>query len=164
MSKKDLLLSAALLVAICRGGAQASDNACRETDDPARSDKASYAPIHYTATSVTVNIQKGGSGTALASGFNAVNEPQKMTCHAEQGCLLSSITMIMPNDPGGAYVCTFVDGVPLGPPAPSPIVGYLNFLQSKRVAAGTHSVQTKVFVQSPTFLLPWEVDYTLYDQ
>jgi hypothetical protein len=163
MSGNHPFVLAALLAAGCWNPpmAVAAGNPCAGSVDARETEAESRGPIHFESSKVTVDIKKGKGGTLLAAGFNDLAR-QTLECHAIDGCLFTVTAMVMARDPGSSYLCTYVDGSPVGP-QPAPLVGYLNFLGSRRIATGTHSIQTKVFVESSTTILPWEVDYTLYD-
>ncbi len=110
---------------------------------------------HYRATHVEVVVHHGRGGPASV-GFNDIDSPAKLTCKAAAGCLLT-VERHTASNTGGAF-CSFVDGVPMRPHFDGQVESF------EKIAAGSHSAQTKLWADNPGSVLPWVITYTLYDK
>jgi len=98
-------------------------------------------------------IQTASGGTTLNHGFNTIDGTQRLSCTTS--CTIFTSAMVQLQTTGNWAICAVVDGKNINPPCPfqgsaaqrgTYITG--NSQQSWPVSAGTHTVQTQVFVSS----------------
>jgi hypothetical protein len=110
-------------------------------------------------------VQSSLGGNTLSAGFNNLDSLQRLNC--KSSCTILVSAMVQLSTAGNWAICAVVDGKNINPPCPyqgslpdtgSYVTG--NSQQSWTVAAGSHTVQTQVFVTSanafPTTLGNWQ--------
>lgn len=149
-------LYAAVLVCGLATTAFADTNPCPEGAGASETD--SFGPIKFKVSHVTVAMHRGRGGM-LSSGLNDIDAPLKLNCANPSGCFLTAQANI-DSSVAGFFVCIYADGGLLHPKSDN---NDHVVQQGRRLEAGPHSVQTKVY-SNPGTLGPWSVLYTMYGQ
>lgn len=126
------------------------------------SDEGNSQPARYTSV-VALSHEKSYDGRILGMGFTNIDRPAIVNCVSADGCLLSAIADVEVTTNNS--ICVMVDGLPL-----HPFFNYGNgaqamAVQSRKIQAGRHVVQTRVFLpDSQGTLRSWAIHYTMYDK
>jgi len=145
---------------------------------------ASDSPVHQGArgdsalagggTHKLVNVTENwatAAGTSLVAGFNNLDAATSVSCGNAGGCTIIANSMVQISPPAGTLwaICTVVDGNYANPGCPyqgtlpgagSYLVG--NARANYFVSAGSHTVQTQVYVSNASTLGEWQADYGMY--
>lgn len=125
------------------------------------------SPITTKSTPVQAHLRNAviqnapASGKFLNPGFTTIDGTQRLSCTSS--CTIVVSAMVQVKTPGRWAICAVVDGNNINPPCPFQasssqtgnwVTG--NSQQSWPVGAGTHTVQTQVFVSSAAALGSWQ--------
>jgi hypothetical protein len=170
------VVAAAAIMALTLGGvAQASKHV---SSSPVKGAAASVRPNNAATGKLlknNVSVQnQSGFGSGLAPGFNNVDAPHSIACPATKApCTIETVAMIQFDSgvggftPGPYAICLLVDGNYNTCPylnsganngffTTGTATGYLT------VGAGTHSVQTQLYVSGNSALYNYDIAYHEY--
>jgi small ligand-binding sensory domain FIST len=125
------------------------------------SDEGNSQPARYTSV-VALSHHKSNDGRILGIGFTNIDRPAIVNCVSADGCLLSAIAEVEVET--NYSICVMVDGLPLYPTFHYDSAQAMA-VQSRKIQAGRHVVQTRVLL--PDFqgtLRSWAIHYTMYDK
>lgn len=115
-------------------------------------------------------IQYGSGGASLTGGsFTAIDSAETFTCGSSCTLTVSAMVQLEAGSGNNWAICAEVDGTLINPACPyqgntadtgSYVTG--NSQQNYTVSAGSHTVQTTVYVSSTTTLANWQTTQSLY--
>jgi hypothetical protein len=169
------VVAAAAIMALTLGGvAQASKHV---SSSPVRGAAAKVRPNNPTTGKLLKNniVANGFSGAATVSGFNNVDSPHNIICPATKApCQIEMIAMIQFDSgagggaPGANAVCLLVDGGTYNTCPYMNAGGGNGFFTADtatgyvQVAAGTHTVQTQLYVAGSSTIYNYDIAYHEY--
>lgn len=135
---------------------------------------ATSSSTRVAVTGTTVIVNHGIKHRPLGHGWFRIDSPTTFTCVGAAGCLVTIQAMVeLSNSQRNWVICSTVDdkkaspGCPVQDDANNLFGATGNTLQSAEVAAGSHTLLTRMQLReddASTMLKRWEVHYTIYEQ